>query len=85
MSNAVEQLSEHDSYEKPRAQPNLLVLNERRRAALAEIDNAPFSYVYCFAFLRPISPFSQLVSRQSLFGSRCRLLHRCVSSTFSSP
>ncbi|KAF8556193.1 phosphate permease [Imleria badia] len=45
MSNAVEQLS--DEYpEKPRGQPNLIVLNERRRAALAEIDNAPFSWFH---------------------------------------
>ncbi|KAG6374311.1 major facilitator superfamily domain-containing protein [Boletus reticuloceps] len=47
MSNQVEQLSEHDSYpEKSRGPPNLTVLNERRRAALAEIDNAPFSWFH---------------------------------------
>lgn len=45
MANAVEQLSDHDSYpDKPRGQTNIVVLNERRRAALAEIDSAPFSY-----------------------------------------
>ncbi|KAN0093057.1 phosphate transporter [Tylopilus felleus] len=47
MSNPVEQLSEHDSCsEKPHPQTNITVLNERRRAALAEIDNAPFSWFH---------------------------------------
>nr|AFU55746.1 phosphate transporter [Boletus edulis] len=48
MSNQVEQLSEHESYpeKSSRGPPNLTVLNERRRAALAEIDNAPFSWFH---------------------------------------
>jgi len=43
MSNQADH-SEHDSYEKRQEKTNVIVLNERRRAALAEIDNAPFSY-----------------------------------------
>ncbi|KAH0833118.1 major facilitator superfamily domain-containing protein [Lanmaoa asiatica] len=47
MANAVEQLSDHGSYpEKPQSRTNITVLNERRRAALAEIDNAPFSWFH---------------------------------------
>lgn len=59
MANPVEQLSDHESYpEKPPAQPNIIVLNERRRAALAEIDNAPFSYAPSLSLARSVSPFS---------------------------
>ncbi|KAG8213224.1 major facilitator superfamily domain-containing protein [Butyriboletus roseoflavus] len=47
MANVVEQLSEHGSYpEKRQTQANITELNERRRAALAEIDNAPFSWFH---------------------------------------
>ncbi|KAI9567326.1 major facilitator superfamily domain-containing protein [Boletus coccyginus] len=50
MSNQAEQISEHDSYEKRQEKTNIVVLNERRRAALAEIDNAPFSYALSLFF-----------------------------------
>ncbi|KAG9315075.1 major facilitator superfamily domain-containing protein [Chiua virens] len=47
MANPVEQLFDHGSYpDKPQAMPNIVVLNERRRAALQEIDNAPFSWFH---------------------------------------
>ena len=60
MANPAEQLSEHESYpEKLRAnQTNVATLNERRRAALAEIDNAPFSYALpLFSPCIPPHPF----------------------------
>lgn len=56
MANVVEQLSDHGSYpnsEKRRAPVNVTELNERRRAALAEIDNAPFSYALFPSFFVP--------------------------------
>jgi len=38
--------SSHESYhDKGQAKPSAAVLDERRRAALSEIDNAPFSCV----------------------------------------
>ena len=78
MANPVEQLSEHESYpDKPR-QSNIVVLNERRRAALAEIDNAPFSCALLPLFTAIPSHLLQLVPRQSLFGRRGRLLYRRV-------
>ncbi|KAF8121809.1 major facilitator superfamily domain-containing protein [Boletus edulis] len=64
MSNQVEQLSEHDSYPEKgsRAPPNLTVLNERRRAALAEIDNAPFSYALFLVSPIRLTTFYTLLS-----------------------
>jgi PHS family inorganic phosphate transporter-like MFS transporter len=44
MAITQEQLSSHESYQE-KGQTNGTVLDERRRAALSEIDNAPFSYV----------------------------------------
>ncbi|KAG1735810.1 major facilitator superfamily domain-containing protein [Suillus lakei] len=44
---AHEQQSSHDSYhEKGQTSTTVAVLDERRRAALAEIDNAPFSWFH---------------------------------------
>lgn len=57
MSNAVERHSEHESYAEKQAQTNITVLNERRRAALAEIDNAPFSYALSLYFSIPPHSF----------------------------
>jgi hypothetical protein len=59
-------------------------LDERRRAALAEIDNAPFSYVYTVLRIQPrlILVLSKVVPRQSLLRSRHWFLHRCVSPLF---
>lgn len=39
-----EQQSSHESYHE-KGKTNATILDERRRAALSEIDNAPFSYV----------------------------------------
>ena len=50
MSIPVERISEHGSYAEKQGQTNITVLNERRRAALAEIDNAPFSYALSLSF-----------------------------------
>ena len=56
------------------------VLDERRRAALAEIDNAKFSYAPS-----PLLEFSQFLTRpqvvpcQGVHCRWCRLLYRCVS------
>jgi hypothetical protein len=55
-------------------------LDERRRAALAEIDNAPFSFVpESFFYHDSCSHVAQVVPRQSLSRSWCWLLHRRVS------
>lgn len=55
------------------------VLDERRRAALADVDNAEFSYVFSYLpFLTP-SHLLQLVPCQSLPRRWCWLLYRCVS------
>jgi hypothetical protein len=56
MSIAVERHSEHGSYPEKQAQNNITVLNERRRAALAEIDNAPFSHALSLSFSIPSDP-----------------------------
>jgi hypothetical protein len=46
------------------------VLDERRRAALAEIDNAKFSYVaFPSTFSSCLTIYTQMVPRQSV---RCR-------------
>ncbi|KAF9223533.1 phosphate permease [Gyrodon lividus] len=45
MASNAEQLSEHGSYPE-KGQGTTSVLNDRRRAALAEIDNAPFSWFH---------------------------------------
>ncbi|KAI6112212.1 major facilitator superfamily domain-containing protein [Pisolithus croceorrhizus] len=45
MASADHPASEHGSYPE-KSQPTVAVLDERRRAALAEIDNAPFSWFH---------------------------------------
>ncbi|KIJ66730.1 hypothetical protein HYDPIDRAFT_85185 [Hydnomerulius pinastri MD-312] len=45
MASNAEQLSEHDSYPE-KVQNSAAILDERRRAALAEIDNAKFSWFH---------------------------------------
>ncbi|KAH7928254.1 phosphate permease [Leucogyrophana mollusca] len=45
MASNAEQLSDHESYPE-KVQSSSTVLDERRRAALAEIDNAPFSWFH---------------------------------------
>ncbi|KAG2071755.1 phosphate transporter [Suillus decipiens] len=42
----MEQQSSHDASYQEKAHPSVAVLDERRRAALAEIDNAPFSWFH---------------------------------------
>jgi hypothetical protein len=49
-SNHDQQSSHGSCHEK--GQTTVAVLDERRRAALAEIDNAPFSYVIQFNLLQ---------------------------------
>ncbi|KAH7884621.1 major facilitator superfamily domain-containing protein [Phlebopus sp. FC_14] len=46
MSSQPEQLSEHESYPEKHQQGQATVLDDRRRAALAEIDNASFSWFH---------------------------------------
>ncbi|KAF9234629.1 major facilitator superfamily domain-containing protein [Melanogaster broomeanus] len=46
MASNAEQLSDHGSYPEKSNQPSAAVLNDRRRAALEEIDNAPFSWFH---------------------------------------
>jgi len=61
--------------------PIVYALDERRRAALAEVDNAKFSYVptlHAEWFI--LTCFLQVVPRQGLSRCWCRFLHRCVSS-----
>lgn len=57
------------------------VLDERRRAALADVDNAQFSYVISYLpFLTPSHlQMPQLVPCQSLPRRRRWFLYRCVS------
>jgi PHS family inorganic phosphate transporter-like MFS transporter len=55
MASNHEQQSSHGSYHE-KGQTAVAVLDERRRAALAEIDNAPFSYVsLSYLFLTTLS------------------------------
>jgi len=54
MATNPEQQSSHESFHD-KGKPTVTVLDERRRAALSEIDNAPFSYVlqnYYFTFYK---------------------------------
>lgn len=63
-------------------------LDARRRAALAQADEATFSSVPSF-LSRPLPLLtiivSQMVPFEGLRGSWCRFLHRCVSGTCRSP
>ena len=55
---------------------------ERRKAALAEVDNAKFSYVVVSsAFYIVKLPIFQLVPCQSLHRRWCRFLHGCVCTS----
>ena len=57
-------------------------LDERRRAALADVDNASFSCVFCMRCPFPsqlITSAVKLVPPESVPRSGCRLLHGRVS------
>ena len=59
---------------------------ERRKAALAEVDNAKFSYVVVSsAFYIVKLPIFQLVPCQSLHRRWCRFLHGCVCTFIHEP
>lgn len=59
---------------------NVVLLNERRRIALAEIDRASFSYVLPPFELLPLrTMFPQPIPCQDLPGSRRWFLYGCVS------
>ena len=60
-------------------------LDERRRAALAEVDNAKFSYVTLAPHPTLLHLGLQVVPFQSLHGSRRGFLHRRVSPPLSVP
>jgi hypothetical protein len=63
-------------------------LDARRRAALAQADEATFSSVPLFLpHLLPLLTIivSQMVPYEGLRRRRCRFLHRCVSGTCRSP
>ena len=56
-----------------------VILSERRRAALAEVDNAKFSYVCLIDPQLGMSLIiSQMVPRKGLHGRGSRVLYRCV-------
>lgn len=83
MNGNTERLSEEQS--DSQSQVDYIVrLNERRRAALAEIDSADFSYVLpllelLFLFICHTLWVLQPVPYKDFLGHRHRFLHGCVS------
>lgn len=67
----VEKTSSHGSDPKNVA----YTLDQRRRAALAEVDNASFSYVSLFSLICLASHILQMVPCQGRLGRQCRFLH----------